>query len=180
MCGICGVVGVVDRAVLQRMTDAMVHRGPDDEGFHLADGIGLGARRLSIIDVSGGHQPITNEDGTVVVVFNGEIYNHRDLRTRLETQGHRFATRSDTEVLVHLYEEYGDASVHLLQGMFAFALWDAKRRRLLLARDRLGIKPLYYLQANGSFLFASEVKALLEHPHVAADIDLQAIDLYLT
>src|SRR5437762_9982788 len=110
MCGICGIVGVVDRAVLQRMTDAMVHRGPDDEGFHLADGIGLGARRLRIIDVAGGRQPITNEDGSLVVVFNGEIYNHRELRTRLETQGHRFATRSDTEVLVHLYEEYGDRS----------------------------------------------------------------------
>src|SRR6266516_1167293 len=179
MCGICGVVGVVDRAVLQRMTDAMVHRGPDDEGFHFADGIGLGARRLSIIDVSGGHQPITNEDGTVVVVFNGEIYNHRELRSRLETQGHRFATRSDTEVLVHLYEEYGDASVHLLQGMFAFALWDAKRRRLLLARDRLGIKPLYYTTAAGAFLFASEVKAFLPYPGFRVDIESGALDLYL-
>src|SRR6266516_5568182 len=179
MCGICGVVGPIDASVLERMTETMVHRGPDDEGFHLADGVGLGAQRLSIIDVAGGHQPIANEDGTVVVVFNGEIYNHRELRSRLETQGHRFATRSDTEVLVHLYEEYGDASVHLLQGMFAFALWDEKRRRLLLARDRLGIKPLYYVQANGSFLFASEVKALLEHPDVEAAIDLQAIDLYL-
>ncbi len=179
MCGICGVVGVVDRAVLQRMTDSMVHRGPDDEGFHLADGIGLGARRLSIIDVSGGHQPISNEDGSLVVVFNGEIYNHRELRTRLETQGHRFTTRSDTEVLVHLYEEYGDASVHLLQGMFAFALWDAKRRRLLLARDRLGIKPLYYTTAAGAFLFASEVKAFLPYPGFRVDIEPGALDLYL-
>src|SRR6266700_5916644 len=171
MCGICGVVGVLDRAVLQRMTDTMVHRGPDERGFHVADGVGLGAQRLSIIDVAGGHQPIANEDGTVVVVFNGEIYNHRELRTRLETQGHRFATRSDTEVLVHLYEEYGDASVHLLQGMFAFALWDAKRRRLLLARDRLGIKPLYYLETNGSFLFASELKAFLPYPGFRVDIE---------
>ena len=179
MCGICGVLGPIDASVLRSMTRTMVHRGPDDEGFYLADGVGLGVRRLSIIDVAGGHQPITNEDGTLVVVFNGEIYNHRELRTRLETQGHRFATRSDTEVLVHLYEEYGDASVHLLQGMFAYALWDGKRRRLLVARDRLGIKPLYYLETNGSFLFASEVKALLEHADVSAAPDLQALDLYL-
>jgi len=122
---------------------------------------------------------ITNEDGTVVVVFNGEIYNHRELRTRLETQGHRFATRSDTEVLVHLYEEYGDASVHLLGGMFAFALWDAKRQRLLLARDRLGIKPLYYTTAAGAFLFASEVKAFLPYPGFRVDIEPGALDLYL-
>jgi len=180
MCGICGVLGRADASVLRRMTETMVHRGPDDQGFHEAPGIALGVRRLSIIDVPGGHQPITNEDGSVVVVFNGEIYNHHELRTRLERQGHRFRTRSDTEVLVHLYEEYGDALVHLLQGMFAFALWDAKRRRLLLARDRLGIKPLYYTEANGSFLFASEVKALLEHPDVHAAADLQALDLYLS
>ena len=179
MCGICGVLGPIDASVLRSMTRTMVHRGPDDEGFYLADGVGLGVRRLSIIDVAGGHQPITNEDGTLVVVFNGEIYNHRELRTRLETQGHRFATGSDTEVLVHLYEEYGDASVHLLQGMFAYALWDGKRRRLLVARDRLGIKPLYYLETDGSFLFASEVKALLEHADVSAAPDLQALDLYL-
>src|SRR5690348_5621830 len=180
MCGICGVAGAVEKSVLGRMTETMVHRGPDDSGYYLGDGIGLGVRRLSIIDVAGGHQPITNEDGTIVVAFNGEIYNHRELRARLETQGHRFTTRSDTEVVVHLYEEYGDASVHLLQGMFAYALWDERRRRLVLARDRLGIKPLYYVQANGSFLFASEVKALLEHPDVAAGLDLNALDLYLS
>ena len=180
MCGICGMVGHINASALQNMTRAMVHRGPDDEGFHIAQDVGLGVRRLSIIDVAGGHQPIANEDGSVVVVFNGEIYNYPELHARLETQGHRFTTRTDTEVLVHLYEEYGDASVHLLQGMFAYALWDARRRRLLLARDRLGIKPLYYAQANGSFLFASEVKALLEHPDVAADVDLQSLDLYLS
>lgn len=180
MCGICGVVGPIDASVLRSMTQTMVHRGPDDEGFHFGDGIGLGARRLSIIDVAGGHQPIINEDGRLVVVLNGEIYNHRELRTRLETQGHRFSTSSDTEVLVHLYEEYGDASVHLLQGMFAYALWDTRRRRLLLARDRLGIKPLYYVEANGSFLFASEVKALLKHPDMETGVDLRALDLYLT
>src|SRR6266516_803634 len=179
MCGICRVVGRVDEPLLGRMVQTMVHRGPNDGGFHFDEVIGFGARRLSMIDVAGGHQPIANEDGSLVVVFNGEIYNHRELRTRLETQGHRFTTRSDTEVLVHLYEEYGDASVHLLQGMFAYALWDGKRRRLLVARDRLGIKPLYYLETNGSFLFASEVKALLEHADVSAEPDLQALDLYL-
>jgi len=180
MCGFCGVLGPVDAFRLRNMLKIMLHRGPDDEGSHLADGIGLGVRRLSIIDVPGGHQPIANEDGSVVVAFNGEIYNHQELRTRLEGQGHRFRTRSDTEVLVHLYEEYGDALVHLLQGMFAFAIWDAKRHRLLLARDRLGIKPLYYTEAKGTFLFASEVKALLEHPDVRASADLQALDLYLS
>src|SRR5438034_4093532 len=180
MCGICGIVGPIDASVLRSMTQTMIHRGPADAGSDLAEGTGLGARRLSIIDVAGGHQPISNEDGTIAVVFNGEIYNYRELRARLETQGHRFASRSDTEVLVHLYEEYGDASVHLLQGMFAYALWDGKRRRLLLARDRLGIKPLYYLETNDSFLFASEVKALLEHPDVEAGIDVRALDLYLT
>jgi asparagine synthase (glutamine-hydrolysing) len=180
MCGICGIVGHVDADVLGHMTQAMVHRGPDDSGFHQAPGIALGVRRLSIIDVPGGHQPIANEDGSVVVAFNGEIYNHQALRSRLERQGHRFRSRSDTEVLVHLYEEYGDALVHLLQGMFAFALWDNTRHRLLLARDRLGIKPLYYTETTGSFVFASEVKALLQHPDIHAAPDLEALDLYLT
>jgi asparagine synthase (glutamine-hydrolysing) len=161
------------------MAETLIHRGPDDEGFYEAPDIGLGVRRLSIIDVAGGHQPIANEDGTIVVAFNGEIYNHKELRARLEGERHRFGTRTDTEVLVHLYEEYGDASVHLLQGMFAFALWDAKRRRLLLARDRLGMKPLYYTQYNGVFLFASEVKALLQHPAIRATPDLRALDHYL-
>ncbi len=143
MCGVCGVVGSVNlrrvnRDLLHLMTQRMIHRGPDDDGFYFGDGIALAVRRLSIIDVPGGHQPIENEDGSAVVVFNGEIYNHKELRARLKAQGHRFRTRTDTEVLVHLYEEYGDAAVHLLQGMFAFGLWDAKRRRLLLARDRLG------------------------------------------
>jgi asparagine synthase (glutamine-hydrolysing) len=142
MCGVFGFVGMMDQMSIQRMARTLVHRGPDDEGVYVGDEVALGVRRLSIIDVLGGHQPIENEDGSVIVVFNGEIYNHRELRARLETRGHRFTTRSDTEVLVHLYEEYCDALVHLLQGMFAFALWDAKRHRLLLARDRLGIKPL--------------------------------------
>src|SRR5713226_2530924 len=180
MCGICGIVGHVDPDLLVVMTQTMVHRGPDDIGSHETPGIGLGVRRLSIIDVPGGHQPITNEDGTVVVVFNGEIYNHKELRARLEGQGHRFRTRSDTEVLVHLYEEYGYAGVHLLQGMFAFAIWDTKRRRLLLARDRLGIKPLYYTETNDGLVFASEAKALFEHPDVKPEIALDALHLYLS
>ncbi len=179
MCGICGVVGPIDAPVLERMTAAMTHRGPDDQGLFLDPGIGLGVRRLSIIDIVGGHQPIENEDGTLVVVFNGEIYNHRVLRSRLETRGHRFTTRSDTEVLLHLHEEYGDASVHLLEGMFAYALWDKPRRRLLVARDRLGIKPLYYTDAAGALLFASELKAFLHYPAFRADLEPAALDLYL-
>jgi len=180
MCGICGVIGLVDPSILRRMTQTLAHRGPDDDGFHLADGVALGVRRLSIIDLAGGHQPITNEDGTLTVVFNGEIYNHRELRARLESRGHHFLTHTDTEVLAHLYEEYGDASVHLLQGMFAYALWDAKRRRLLLVRDRLGIKPLYYTERRDSLVFASEAKALFQHPDVKAEVDFDALDLYLS
>jgi asparagine synthase (glutamine-hydrolysing) len=179
MCGICGIVGHVDPDVLDIMTNTMAHRGPDDRGLHCGERIGLGARRLSIIDVTGGHQPIANEEGTLVVVYNGEIYNHRELRARLEVQGHRFSTRSDTEVLLHLHEEYGDAAVHLLQGMFAYAVWGRERRRLVLVRDRLGIKPLYYTETNGSMLFASEVKALLEHPDVKTTVDHTALELYL-
>jgi asparagine synthase (glutamine-hydrolysing) len=162
------------------MTQALAYRGPDDQGIYESAGIRFGVRRLSIIDVPGGHQPIANEDGTVIVAFNGEIYNHQALRARLEGQGHRFRTRSDTEVLVHLYEEYGDASVHLLQGMFAFALWDVKRRRLFLARDRLGIKPLYYAATHDGLVFASEAKALFEHPDIQPEIALDVLDLYLS
>ncbi|HEX4601155.1 MAG TPA: asparagine synthase (glutamine-hydrolyzing) [Gemmatimonadales bacterium] len=179
MCGICGVVGAVDPGVLERMTDTMVHRGPDDRGLFCDEGIGLGVRRLSIIDVGGGHQPMCNEDATLTVVFNGEIYNYRELRRRLEGRGHGFATGSDTEVLLHLYEEYGDASVHLLEGMFAYALWDSRRRRLLLARDRLGIKPVYYATVGSAFLFASEAKALFEYPGFPAALNTGALDLYL-
>lgn len=188
MCGICGVVGHVDEPLLRRMTRMMVHRGPDDEGLYLDEGVGLGVRRLSIIDLKGGHQPMSNEacaeqgrsNGTVWVVFNGEIYNHRELRDRLERQGHRFRTLTDTEVLVHLYEEYGDAGVHLLRGMFAYALWDTRRRRFLLVRDRLGIKPLYYARAGNDLVFASEAKALFCHPGLNPEIDLEALGLYLT
>lgn len=180
MCGIAGVTGPPDERVITAMTRTMIHRGPDDEGFYIDEEIALGVRRLSIIDVAGGHQPITNEDGGLVVVMNGEIYNYRELKRRLELRGHRFRSGSDTEVLPHLYEEYGDQAVHLLRGMFTFALWDKPRRRLLIARDRLGIKPCFYAYANGNLVFASEAKALLCHPEVRPEVDFEALDLYLT
>ncbi len=167
MCGIAGIfnfgsLAPVDPAALARATAAMVHRGPDDEGFYIDGELGLGNRRLSIIDLPGGHQPISNEDGTVWITFNGEIYNYRDLRQDLETRGHRFRTASDTEAIVHLYEEYGLDSLHQLRGMFAFALWDGRQRRLWVARDRIGIKPLFYRLGEGALQFASELRALAE------------------
>ena len=143
------------------MCKAIVHRGPDDEGFYLSKGVGLGMRRLSILDVSGGHQPIHDEDRNVWVVFNGEIYNFLELRRELESRGHRFYTHSDTEVIVHLYEEFGADCVRKLRGMFAIALWDARRKTLLLARDRLGKKPVHYAFHNGNLYFGSEIKSLL-------------------
>lgn len=156
---------------LRAMCAAMVQRGPDDEGMYLGPGCGVAMRRLSIIDLETGHQPVCNEDGTVWVVLNGEIYNYRELRSELERRGHRFASATDTEVIVHLYEDRGDACVNELRGMFGFALWDERRRRVLLARDRLGIKPLYYGIAGGRLLFASELKAILQVPAVARRLD---------
>src|SRR5262245_25348155 len=144
MCGIAGAIHRDARERVQRMCDAIAHRGPDDEGIHQDGDLAIGMRRLAIIDVAGGHQPLANEDGTIWVVFNGEIYNHRRLRADLERAGHIFETHSDTEVLVHLYEEAGLDGFARLSGMFVFAIWDAPRRRLLLGRDRMGIKPLYY------------------------------------
>lgn len=185
MCGIAGVLDLepgarVEPRLLEAMADLLAHRGPDDEGFHLDGGVGLAHRRLSIIDVSRGRQPLSNEDGSVVVVFNGEIYNYAELTARLEARGHRFRTRSDTETIVHAYEERGPECVEDFRGMFAFALWDEGRRRLVLARDRLGIKPLYYHARPGLLVFASEVKALLEHPEVPREVDSEALDLYLS
>jgi asparagine synthase (glutamine-hydrolysing) len=176
MCGIVGLAaksGISDtaRAAARRMADRIVHRGPDDEGFHDDPSVVLGMRRLSIIDVGGGHQPIANEDGTVHVVCNGEIYNFRELRRELEARGHTFRTHSDAEVAVHLYEEHGESFVEHLAGMFAIALWDAARGKLLLVRDRLGIKPVYWCERGGFLAWASEVKALLEAPDVRAEID---------
>ena len=176
--------GPVDRDVLTQMTRVLHHRGPDDEGFYLASyedrlSVGLGFRRLSIIDLDTGNQPISNEDGSLQVVFNGEIYNFRELRSELESRGHRFATSADTEVIVHLYEEHGPACVERLNGMFAFALWDEPERRLLLARDRFGKKPLYYAELDGELIFGSELKSLLEHPACPRELDLESLSAYL-
>ena len=178
MCGICGLVsldgGAVDAAPLAAMNEALRHRGPDSEGCMVDGPVALAARRLSIIDLEGGDQPIGNEDGSLQVVQNGEIYNYRELRAGLERGGHAFSTRSDTEVLVHLYEERGPSFVEELRGMFAIALWDSRRRRLLLARDRFGIKPLYYRVDGGVLAFASELKALPR-----GEVDLEALEAYL-
>jgi asparagine synthase (glutamine-hydrolysing) len=180
MCGIAGVVGHPDTALVHRMCEVMVHRGPDGAGFYTDDGATLGMRRLAIIDVAGGHQPVRNEDGSVVAVFNGEIYNFADLRTALIRRGHRFSTAGDSECLVHLYEEYGDEFVTRLRGMFAFAIWDVRRRRLLLGRDRVGKKPLYWRGGGADLQFASEAKSLLEDPSLARRLDLVALHHYLT
>src|SRR6266540_7404080 len=163
MCGICGIAtiqGAVDPARLAAMSATLVQRGPDSDGSHLEPGVGLAARRLAIIDLVTGDQPISNEDGRITVVQNGELYNYRELRLELERAGHRFRTHGDTEVLVHLYEEHGERFAELLRGMFAIAIWDARRRRLVLARDRFGIKPLYYRAAENEVAFASELRAL--------------------
>src|SRR5712692_4128422 len=166
MCGIAGIVKLnplerVNEARLKRMRDALRHRGPDGAGLWIDGPVGLGHRRLAIVDVAGGHQPMANEDQTVWIVFNGEIYNHAALRPELEARGHRYRTRSDTETILHLYEEEGERCAERLQGMFAFAIWDRTRGRLLLARDRLGIKPLYFACTDRELLFASEIKAIL-------------------
>jgi asparagine synthase (glutamine-hydrolysing) len=168
-----------DRELIARMTASLVHRGPDSDGLMIDGPTGLGVRRLSIIDLAGGDQPISNEDGSIHVVQNGEIYNYRELRERLRRAGHRFATESDTEVLVHLYEERGAEFVEELRGMFAIALWDTRAKRLLLARDRFGIKPLFYSAANGRLTFASELKGLLRDPHFDREIDPEALHSYL-
>src|SRR5437016_525579 len=157
------------------MCGAMIHRGPDEEGVYLGDGVALGMRRLSIIDLGGGQQPVPNEDGSVWVVFNGEIYNYRDLRQQLARQGHTFKTASDTETIVHLYEDFGPRCVDHLRGMFAFALWDTKRRQLLLARDRLGVKPLYYAEIGGQVLFASELKPILQLGELERNLSWEAV-----
>ncbi len=180
MCGICGITSDPHAQSARLMMTAMAHRGPDDEGVHVDQrvGVSLGSRRLSIIDVAGGHQPLSNEDGSVWAVFNGEIYNAPSLRARLSSSGHRFATNTDTETLVHLYEEYGDALPHALEGMFAFAIWDERRQRLLLARDRFGEKPLFYAERRGEVAFASELTALLAGLPDGGDLDEAAVDAF--
>ncbi len=179
MCGITGHAGFDEEGLLEAMTSTLVHRGPDDDGYFRAPKIGLGHRRLSIIDVSGGHQPIENEDGTLTLVVNGEIYDYKALRDELRGKGHTLATESDSEVLVHLYEEHGLDFLRRLNGMFALALWDAKKKRLVLARDRIGIKPLYYVEVGGRLAFASEMKALLRWRGFDPTLDPAGVHDYL-
>jgi asparagine synthase (glutamine-hydrolysing) len=185
MCGICGKLmsdreAIVPLALLKGMANAIIHRGPDDEGFFTSGPVGLGFRRLSIIDLAGGHQPLCNEDNTIWIVFNGEIYNYQELRAFLLTKGHTFRTQSDTEVIVHLYEELGEKCVEKLRGMFGFAIWDGRNNLLFLARDRVGIKPLYYCQTPSGLLFASEIKAILADPSFPAEVEPMLIDRFLT
>ena len=184
MCGICGIFfsnrdGRVQPDVLAGMNRCISHRGPDDDGFYVEENIGLAMRRLSIIDVQTGHQPIANENQNVWIVFNGEIYNHAELRADLEKRGHRYRTSSDTETIVHLYEEYGRDCVRFLRGMFAFAIWDRRNRLLFAARDRLGIKPFYYRWDGESFLFGSEMKTILAYPGIEAAFNQHTLAEYL-
>jgi len=184
MCGICGIYGFKELApasqdLVRAMAKVMVHRGPDDEGYYFDNSVALGMRRLSIIDLVTGHQPLSNEDGTVWTVYNGEIYNFPELKQRLQAKGHAFLTQTDTEVIVHLYEEEGEDFVKRLNGMFAIALWDKKKKKLILVRDRLGVKPLHYLRFNDQLLFASEIKCLLQSG-CPREIDLEALSQYFT
>lgn len=180
MCGIAGFVGFRDDDLIVKMTEVLTHRGPDDSGYYVDEGASLGHRRLSIIDLETGRQPIHNEDGTIWIVFNGEIYNYLELKEDLLRRGHRFSTRSDAEVIVHAYEEWGRDCLKKFNGEFALALWDKNKRELFLARDRLGIRPLYYLLTNDRLVFASEIKSILKYPEFKTEVNFQAIDLYLT
>jgi asparagine synthase (glutamine-hydrolysing) len=185
MCGICGKLNLdlessVSPVLVKAMADTIAHRGPDDEGFYYSGPVGFGFRRLSIIDLNLGHQPLSNEDGSVWVIFNGEIYNYQALTAELVSKGHVFKTKTDTEVIVHLYEEYGEGCVEKLRGMFAFAIWDDRRKELLLARDRVGIKPLYYWQSDRTIVFGSEIKSILIDPAVSQVIDPRIIDRFLS
>jgi asparagine synthase (glutamine-hydrolysing) len=185
MCGICGIVRSdssddIDTAALSRMRDVMTYRGPDDAGSYVVPGAGLAIRRLSIIDILGGHQPMCNEDRTLWIVFNGEIYNYLELRQQHLSHGHRFASHSDTEVILHLFEQYGADCVKYLNGMFAFAIWNTETQELFLARDRVGVKSLYYTIAGDTLLFASEIKSLLQYDGVRAEPDLEAMDEFLS
>jgi asparagine synthase (glutamine-hydrolysing) len=184
MCGICGIAagrgGAPDPDSLAAMSATLVHRGPDDDGQVVAPPVGLAARRLSIIDLAGGHQPISNEDGRLTVVQNGEIYNHEQLRRELVADGHEFRTRCDTEAIVHLFEQHGDAFAERLRGMFAIALWDSRENRLVLARDRFGIKPLFYWETpDGGLAFASELKALMALPGFPSALDMRGVESLL-
>jgi len=180
LCGICGFIGFEDKALLKDMCRVVRHRGPDDQGYYIDANVSLGHNRLSIIDLKGGHQPIHNEDESIWVIYNGEIYNFIDIRNELEIKGHHFYTSSDTEAIVHLYEEYGTRLVDHLRGMFAFAIWDSGKKILVIGRDRLGIKPLYYTIIDGKFLFASEIKSILRYSEIKAAVNPAALHDYLT
>src|SRR5579864_2385517 len=183
MCGICGCLRfdgrLVPSEVLDGMNQQIAHRGPDDAGTYSQGSVGLAMRRLSIIDVASGRQPISNEDGNIWIVFNGEIYNHAELRPGLEARGHVYRTHSDTETIIHLYEEYGHDCVQHLRGMFAFAIWDSRQQRLFIARDRLGIKPLYYHFTAQRIVFGSEIKVVLTYPEVVPEFRRTALPEYL-
>jgi asparagine synthase (glutamine-hydrolysing) len=186
MCGINGIALAsgsqrrLDRDLLERMRDVIRHRGPDESGIFIAGQIGLGHRRLSIVDVAAGHQPMSNEDGSLHITYNGEIYNHADFREELEARGHVYQSHCDTETILHLYEEHGERSVEYLRGMFAFAIWDQNQKQLFIARDRLGVKPLYYVHADdGSLYFGSEIKTLLVAGAIKPEINYQALPDYL-
>lgn len=183
MCGISGIIYFnkerkVDPSLLKSMTDVIIHRGPDDQGFYIENNIGLGFRRLSIIDLNTGHQPLSNEDESTWIIFNGEIYNYKELQERLIKQGHVFRTKSDTETIVHLYEQYGVDCLKHLRGMFSFAIWDNKKKQLFCARDRFGIKPFYYYADNEKLIFGSEIKALLKCDNIDRTLSPEAIDSY--
>ena len=181
MCGICGIYAKerMDEEVVIRMNNNLIHRGPDGEGYYYSNNVGFGHRRLRIIDLDTGDQPIYNEDQSICIVFNGEIYNYEELRQQLIARGHRFKSRSDTEVIVHLYEEEGMDCVRQLRGMFALALWDDNSHQLFLVRDRMGQKPLVYAEQSGRILFASEIKGLLQVPDIARELDAVSLDQYL-
>ena len=180
MCGIAGYINLtspveISREILQRMARIIRHRGPDAQGIYAEPDAGLAHARLSIIDLDGGRQPMSNEDGSLWITFNGEIFNYLELREILLKRDHRFRTQSDTEVILHLFEDEGEDCVHRLNGQWAFAIWDRKRKRLVLSRDRLGVRPLFYTESKGQFLFASEIKALFAHPNIGRELDVGAL-----
>jgi len=180
MCGICGFVGFEDQGLIKRMCDSIAHRGPDDRGYYIGENVSLGHTRLSIIDLGSGHQPIHNESEDVWTIFNGEIYNYRELTTLLRKKGHSFYTNSDTEVIVHAYEEFGVKFVEMLDGMFSIAIWDERNKCLILARDRIGKKPLYYTEVGNSILFSSEIKSILEFREVKREVNFDLLSHYLS
>ena len=182
MCGFCGFTGEIEQksSVIASMVRQIIHRGPDSEGIHLDDCIAMGFRRLSIIDLSDGSQPMYNEDNTIVITFNGEIYNYQQLRNELIEKGHIFRTHSDTEVLIHAYEQYGTDMLNMLRGMFAFAIWDSNKKELFAARDYFGIKPFYYTVIDGDIIYSSEIKSIIKHPKYKKELNLDALESYLS